>query len=323
MMKNRRILIEALLGAALSAGAIALSIELDFFEFYYHFSRGHDLLLLDEVLLGIPLVAILLAVFALRRMRDLRQEMGLRLAAEAEAIAEHNAREQFMVIMCHELRTPLNGIIGTLSYLAAEDLTPDQKELAQLAQQRGKDLGKLIEDVLAFSRMERDGLADRTAEFAPGPVVLSVHRMLQPVARGKGLDMPEPEVAGLPEAVVGVESAVRHVLLNLASNAVKFTDQGQVRIAASYHPSGAREGILRLEVSDTGPGIPVQDHTVIFEPYRQLDRTRAKRRGGIGLGLSLVKRMVDALGGSITLASEPGRGTTFTATLPVSIAHQP
>ncbi|WP_027183073.1 sensor histidine kinase [Desulfovibrio inopinatus] len=324
-MRNKSIIIEGCILLGIAFLSLVLLGTSNFFEQFHVFSRQHESWNLDDILLSFPVFLLCFIIFITRRLRDLRREIIKREQAEKAALAaEERAqdalkmKEQFMSVVCHELRTPLNGVLGILTILKDEEGgTDDTKQLVDLALQRGRDLDQLIDDVLFFVRMGKTRVFDAFSEFDPQAVISTVHSMVLPQAEAKGLSMPPP-VMETPDMLVGLESGIRHIVLNLGENAVKFTDNGHVFIRLSYQPESEKDGQLILEVEDTGPGISAADQAQIFEPFRQLDGSSTRKNEGIGLGLSLVKELVNVLHGELILTSTVGKGSTFRVTLPVS-----
>lgn len=322
-MKSPRLLLEFLVIGVLSLAGYLTLASIDAFESFIIFSRAYERWQIDELFILLPLLCLILALFSLFRLWDLRRECRLRARAEEKARAAEarlsqalEAKKQFMAVMSHEMKTPLTGMIGILTMLEAQERQPRLLELIHLALRRGRDLDRLVNDVLEFVHLDNPGYAELRADFSPRAVLREVWEMLAPRARQKGLEVSEPQL-DLPDVLNGFEAATRHIALNLLGNAIKFTDQGSVDLRARYHPTSPEGGLLILEIADTGPGVAAENQKRIFEPFLQLDSTLARAKDGIGLGLSLVKRLVDMMGGEIALTSELGQGSTFRVSLPV------
>ena len=272
-METRRIILDTLAVTAFVVAGVLLFLATDAYDVFYHFTRTHEMWELDEYLLGLPLLVLGMVYFIARRLGEARREVELRRKAEEKArLAEletarlSRMKEEFMAVMSHELRTPLAGILGLLSVLESDGLTPDQEKLVQLALASGQSLNTLLSDVLEFSRLQQGKMAETAASFAPASLVLSVYNALTPSARAKGLRLDKPDVSGLPPVLVGMEGPIRHVLLNITGNAVKFTARGDVDIRVSYESLDERTGRLLLEVADTGPGIAPKDRNGYSSP---------------------------------------------------------
>ncbi len=325
---TNRYLLELTVLAAFVLLGYFLLLNLDAYDAFYQFTRTYESWELDEALLSLPLILVALVAFNILRVRDARLELHERRIAESRALAAEarvmdlmKAKEQFMAVMSHELKTPLNGMIGVLSLMVTENLTPEQMELAQIGLKKGHDLNRIISDVLNFIQLDQRHNGEIVTTFSPSAVTREVHQILVPKARQKNLDMPPPELDNLPELLLGYEAATRHILMNIVGNAIKFTDRGSIRIVLSHQEKEHDEGLLVIAVTDTGSGISPQDVEKIFEPYSQLQDALVRRSEGIGLGLSLVKRLVSILHGDISVQSVPGEGSTFIVTIPVFNTH--
>jgi signal transduction histidine kinase len=239
------------------------------------------------------------------------------LAMEA-AEAANQAKGIFLANMSHELRTPMNGVVGMLQLLASAGLPPQQREYVDIAKSSALSLLRILSDILDLSRIEAGKLELREEPFDPAELVSGVAQALHVEARGKGLALSQRFEAALPGCVSGDSSRVRQVLINLAGNAIKFTTSGSVLIEAGYQESPGGKGTLLFSVTDTGVGIPGDKLDDIFEPFTQVDGSYSRRRGGAGLGLGIVKRIVDAMGGHIVVWSEEGKGTAMEVALPLA-----
>ncbi|MBI3206318.1 MAG: response regulator [Myxococcales bacterium] len=233
--------------------------------------------------------------------------------AECEA-AEARSKAEFMATMSHEIRTPLNGVIGLLELLKHTPLVGEQVEFVSTAERAAHHLLDLVSNLLDLSRVE-SGAAE--LEAAPVAVrgLLEETLLLNDVrARGKGLALECSVGEGVPPHVLGDALRLRQVLLNLVSNAIKFSSAGTIRVAVSV----AAPQVLRFAVSDQGVGVPAHARQRVFEAFRQADDATSRKYGGSGLGLALCTRYVAMMGGSMELESDDGRGSTFsfTAVLP-------
>ncbi|WGM46079.1 Signal transduction histidine-protein kinase BarA [Brevundimonas sp. NIBR10] len=214
--------------------------------------------------------------------------------------------DQFLRLMSHEMRTPLNGVIGMLGLLSRTRLDGPQRAYAEAAQASAEHLLGLVNDLLDYARLEAGKL-----EFDNGPVdleglVRGVCELLSPRAHDKGLEIVWSVAADAPD-VMADEGRLRQVLFNLAGNAVKFTATGGVRIAVERVPGGdGNRPRLAFIVDDTGPGVPVEARLRIFEEFGHVDASDATRFGGAGLGLAVVARLAEAMGGSVTVEDRPG-----------------
>jgi signal transduction histidine kinase len=236
------------------------------------------------------------------------EEKGRQLAAASQH------KSQFLANMSHELRTPLNAILGYTELIldAIYGDVPDKvRGVLERVQSNGKHLLGLINDVLDLSKIEAGQLQLTLQDYAVPTMIASVVAATESLARNKGLALRTAVAEGLPPGF-GDERRLTQVLLNLVGNAVKFTDQGSVEILAE------REGErFRLSVRDTGPGIAEADQARIFEEFQQVDNSNTRQKGGTGLGLAISRRIVALHGGTITVQSAPGAGSTFTIVVPI------
>ncbi|AQV98718.1 hybrid sensor histidine kinase/response regulator [Cupriavidus necator] len=239
------------------------------------------------------------------------------LADEASA-----AKSQFLAAMSHEIRTPLYGMLGTLELLSLTALAHGQREMLATIQSSSQVLLQILDDLLDYSRAEAGQMELDAVPFDPVALLESAVRAQAPIALRKGLALTAYPEAGLP-CLIGDPVRVRQIIGNLLGNALKFTSDGHVivrlqRAAQGAAPAAAgRIGIL-LEVADTGPGISPEVQARLFEPFIQADATTARRFGGSGLGLSICRRLAALMGGSIAVASEPGKGSVFRVVLMLS-----
>ncbi len=268
-------------------------------------------------------VVVGVAVYA----RDVTQE---RLYAERlrkardEAEAAASARALFLATMSHEIRTPLNGVIGMADLLAGTSLTAEQAEYVSTIRGSSDLLTGVLNDVLDLSRLDAGGLVLDARPIWIPEVLETLVAVYSAEARRKGLDLRLTlDPALRREERLGDALRIRQVVGNLLSNAVKFCEQGQVEVRATGVASEAAPWTVRFEVRDTGIGIRPENLDRLFEPFVQGDPSTTRRFGGSGLGLSIARRLVDLMGGRLSVESVPGRGSVFRAdlSLPVSGAH--
>jgi signal transduction histidine kinase/DNA-binding NarL/FixJ family response regulator len=228
-------------------------------------------------------------------------------AAEAAV----RTRSEFLAVMSHEIRTPLNGIIGVAGLLEDMELGVTQRDYVRLMRQSGDHLLELVNDILDFSRLEADRVQLEGVGFDPGALVQDVVGMFLVPASTKGLHLSAIVADGMPDAVTGDPGRLRQVLLNLLGNAVKFTDQGWISLTLAQEPQ--EDGWFRLlfSVADSGVGIIPEAVERMFQEFTQMDGSISRRFGGSGLGLAICRRLVELMGGSITVESQPGAGSIF------------
>lgn len=257
--------------------------------------------------------------------RDLRralQDATYDLVKANEELQEANRlKTHFLARVSHELRTPLNAIIGYTDMNLAGfygELNATQRDGLERVKRNSHQLLALINDVLDLSRIEAGRLELQEGVFSPKALVHSVVTTMEPRAQEKGLALDYQVASGLPPALLGDEVRLKQVLLNLVDNAVKFTSQGSIHIAAQT--SGA--GTWTLQVRDTGRGISEREVAHIFEEFRQGEGVYGQELGGAGLGLAIARRLVEAMGGTISVQSRLGAGSIFAVTLPMNQASQ-
>jgi len=244
-------------------------------------------------------------------------DQAAELAAQAQAA--NLAKTRFLSHMSHDIRTPLTGIVGMTSVLELTALDEQQRMCVETIRVSGETLTDLIGDVLDIARIDAGRVRLQPAPADPVALVQSVCRVLEPQAEAKGLTLTVAMGAGLPDRVLVDAGRVERVLLNLAGNAVKFTDRGTVTVGAGLTPE--RAGLWwRLEVTDTGVGIAAGQHQRIFDSFTQVELGATRRQGGTGLGLAIVARLVALMGGELGLDSSVGRGSRFWVDLPLNEA---
>ncbi len=237
-----------------------------------------------------------------------RQEL---IGARNHALASAQAKSEFLANMSHEIRTPMNGILGMTALLLGTPLLPKQQHWARTVQTSAESLLTVINDILDFSKIEAGKMTLEAVDFSPHRMLGEIQDLLAPRAAEKGLTLTTSLTADLPTHLRGDPARLRQILVNLAGNALKFTERGQVAIEASVVRETESHVEMRLSVRDSGIGIPPERQQAIFDSFTQADGSVTRRYGGTGLGLAICVRLTNLMAGRIGVESEPGRGSTF------------
>jgi signal transduction histidine kinase len=217
--------------------------------------------------------------------------------------------------MSHELRTPLNGIIGMVDLVLMGEVDKDKVENLKFALQSAHQLNNIVNDIMELAQIDSRVSIDHSAPFSLTHMLSQVFEEYEFIAYEKNITLQKKIVGQLPEVVIGDQPKIRRIFSILIGNAIKFTHEGEVSVSVCFDFD---RSVVNLDVIDTGVGISKEHQGMIFEPFVQADSTMTRRFGGVGLGLTICSRLVNLLGGEISLKIELGKGTSFNLRVPVS-----
>lgn len=241
--------------------------------------------------------------------------------ARVQAEAASQAKSTFLATMSHEIRTPLNGVMGMIHVVLESDLNADQYQNLQIAHDSAQGLLSIINDILDISKVEAGKLEVLSEPYNLDRLLAAIEKMFTDEAAQKGLSFKVEVADGTPKALVGDVTRIRQVLINFIGNALKFTEQGEVQVKVGLDANSPDK--LLFAVCDTGIGIDPTQMEHLFEAFSQADPSTTRRFGGTGLGLAISRQLIQLMGGSVEVVSEPGRGSTFTMVLPATLAKDP
>lgn len=252
----------------------------------------------------------------LKESRD--HTLAISESARQKAEAASLAKSEFLAVMSHELRTPLNGVLGMLDLVTEGRLSQRQQDYVETARRSTEDLLTLINDILDYSQLDQGTLRLSYSRFEPARLVANCVAGFRHLAESQGLSLQFTLEDGWPAdaEVHGDASRFRQIIGCLVDNALKFSEQGQVSVTLGWHQESEDSVFIGCEVTDTGRGIPADRMADIFNGFEQLDSSSTRLNGGTGIGLALVQRLVELMGGHIRLTSEPGQGSCFRFEIP-------
>jgi signal transduction histidine kinase/DNA-binding response OmpR family regulator/HPt (histidine-containing phosphotransfer) domain-containing protein len=273
-------------------------------------------------IIGVAVVLCLVAGLFYRNERKLRRINTELAAAKERAEASERLEHQFLANMSHEIRTPMNAVLGMTTLLLDSSLTTKQRDYLEAIQSSADNLLVIINDILDLSKLQAGKMELERIPFRLLDVTGHAMDIMRLKAEGRGITLTEEIAESTPQVVIGDPARLSQVLMNLLSNALKFTEHGSVKILISAVTAGERQMKVRIGVRDTGIGIPHEKLNSIFDSFSQADAETSRKYGGTGLGLTISRTLIELQGGHIGVESEPGKGSEFSFTIPYEVAGE-
>lgn len=274
------------------------------------------------VSIGISLECVIFAIGIAYRISKILNERDLAKLESAKAMAASQAKTDFLAHMSHEIRNPMNTIIGLSELTARTNLDAQQREYITNIQLSGDALMSLLNDTLDLSKIEAGKVSLESVAFAPDDVFDKINAIIGPKAREKGIDFAIKGRTELPPLLIGDPTRLSQILINLASNAVKFTESGGVILTVSAQQTNKNATLFSCNVADTGVGMSEVEITRLFQSFSQADASVARKYGGTGLGLAICKQLVELMEGQIAVESTPGAGSVFSVEVPFALPDE-
>lgn len=302
--------------SVLSILAYAFSAYFHACEAFFRWYKEHngDEWQIDELFVVFIILALGFGAFSFRSWRDIKR--GIKIQGELahsrdDALESTRLKSEFLANMSHELRTPMNGIIGFTELTLSSDLSSEQRDNLNIVKASAESLMIIMEDILDFSKIEAGKLDLEATNFSVRDCLDGAIKSLAIRASEKNLELALDISQDVTDALVGDSGRLRQIILNLAGNAIKFTETGGVTVHVQTRAQSEDEVCLQLSVTDTGIGIAKSKQALIFNSFTQADGSTTRKYGGTGLGLAISTQLVEMMGGEMWVDSEPGQGSTF------------